>query len=107
MDKKKKRKKSKDFPNDWAFYKKLKPKQFETCTFSELMEGLVNVWQLAPGVVLVARAEHLPSGSVKEYAFASGKQVVRFMDWVSRTGEPYHVYCYDNEQSFTAVFNND
>ena len=107
MSRKKKRKKCKDFPNEWAFYKKLKPKQFQTCTFSELMEGLVNRWHLAPGVVLVARTEHLPTGSIEEYAFASTKQVKKLMAWVSRTGEPYKVYCYDHEQSFTAIFNDD
>jgi hypothetical protein len=104
---KKKKKKLADFPNSWAIYKKADPSQFQTYTFRELMDGLANYWELLPGVLLVARAEHLPSGSIEEHAFASVKQFKKFLKWVSLSGEPYHVHCYNPEQQFTACFNDD
>jgi hypothetical protein len=107
MKKSRKKKKKSDFPNDWAFYKKLKPKHFATYTFGELMEGLVNHWELLPGIQLVARAEHLTTGKIKEYTFPSPREVRSFFKRVKKSGEPYHVHCFDPTQSFTAVFNTD
>lgn len=105
--KNKKRKKRADFPNDWAFYKKLKPKHFATYTFGELMEGLANHWELLPGIQLVARAEHLTTGLIEEHTFHSASEVNRFFKKVKKSKQPYHVHCFDPHQSFTAAFNTD
>lgn len=107
MSKSQKRKKSKDFPNNWAFYKKLKPKHFDTCEFGELMEGLACHWELVPGIQLVARQEHLSSGEIKEFYFKNVAQVVSFFKKLKKSGEPYHVHCFDPQQAFTAVFGSD
>lgn len=107
MSKSRKKKKKSDFPNDWAFYKKLKPKHFETYTFGELMEGLANHWELLPGIQLVARAENLISGQVQERTFHSTSQVNSFFKKLKKSGVPFHVHCFDPHQSFTAVFNDD
>jgi hypothetical protein len=107
MSKSRKKKRSKDFPNNWAFYHKLKSKHFETYTFSELMDGLANHWELLPGIQLVARQEHLTTGEIKERSFQTVPQVVSFFSKLKKSGEPYHVYCFDPHQAFTAVFGPD
>jgi hypothetical protein len=108
MSRKKQHKKHKKvFPNNWAYIQKLKPKHFNTYTFAELMDGLVNHWELLPGIQLVARAEHLTTGKIKEFTFLSPYEVKSFFKRVKKSGEPYHVHCFDPHQSFTAVFNDD
>lgn len=104
--KRRKKRKCKDFPNDWLYYKKLKPKHFGTCTYQELIDGLVNVWDLPSSVQLIARAQHIKTGCIEEHSFASAKDVRKFFSVIRQSGEPYHVYCFDNHQQFTAIFND-
>ena len=105
--KKSKKKKHKDFPNNWAFYKKLKPKQFNACSFKDFWEGRVHYWELVPGITLVARLEHLTSGHVEEYYFHSTSEVNNFFKKVLKSGEPFHAHCFDSVHCFTAAFNTD
>lgn len=104
-----KRKKSKksDFPNQWKFFKKLKPSKFNRLTYKEVVENLASYWELPPHITLVARAHHLPSGRITEHTFQSVREVRKFMGKISETGEPYHIHCFDDTQTFTAVFNDD
>lgn len=105
--KKKKDKKKYEFPNDWQFFKNLKPKHFNRLTFSEVMEDIASPWVLPPDVTLVARAHHIPSGRITEQSFTSVKDVRKFMKAISMSGEHYHIHCFDHHQTFTAVFNDD
>ena len=104
---KRRKKKTKDFPNDWEFFNKMKSSRFNRLTFDEVMEELACNWQPLPSVALVARSHLLPSGRITEHCFPSEKEVRRFMGKISRSGEPYHIYCFDHHQTFTAVFNDD
>lgn len=105
--KKKKKQKCKDFPNDWLFYKKLKPKNFMSVPYQDFIEERVNCWELVPGVLLVARAHNLVTGQIYERAFTSVKEVNKFMRMIDRSGEPHHVHCFDSGSTFTALFHTD
>jgi hypothetical protein len=104
---KKKKKQRKYLPNDWAFFSKLKPDRFKRVSFKDFWEDRVLYWELIPGIQLVARAEHLSSGAVQEHTFTSSREVSAFFRQVERTGEPYHVHCFDSTHCFTAAFNTD
>lgn len=100
------KKRKSDFPNSWAYLKKLKPKEFNTFTFDEVMDGLAEHWETLPGIQLVARAVHLTSGQIKERTFNSTAEVNAFFKKIKRSGQPYHIHCFDSTQFFTAVFND-
>jgi hypothetical protein len=107
MPRKKKKRKKSDFPNEWKFYKNLEPDQFETPTYKDFIEERVHYWELLPGVQLVTRAQHLRTGKIRERIFTTTSEIRKFMSQIQKSGEPYHVFCYDNTHSFTAIFPTD
>lgn len=91
----------KEFPNDWSFYKKIKPKHFRRVSFKDFVEHRLNAWDLIPEAFVVARAHCLDTGSIQERTVFSHKEMNQFLKKLAKSGGEYDVFCVDHVHSFT------
>ena len=58
----------KEFPNNWEDIATAPDDMFDTCTFSEMMEGLMS-WSLPSSHAVIMRVRNTETGKVQEHAY--------------------------------------
>ena len=69
----------KEFPNDWQFYKNLKPKRYKKIPFDVFMSERVSYWELPPGIEYLVRFQDQRTFKSHEVAFQSKKQLNSYL----------------------------
>lgn len=95
-----KKKTRKEFPNDWKFYKQLKPKHYRQVPFNEFVQQRLNGWQLLPNIGLLVKTHNLDTGLIQEVAFESEKDFKKFLKTLAVTGCEFDLLCNNHEKSF-------
>ncbi len=58
----------KEFPNNWEDIASAPDEMFDTCTFMEMMEGLMS-WSIPSSHAVIMRVRNIETGKVKESAY--------------------------------------
>lgn len=58
----------KEFPNNWEDIASAPDDMFDTCTFGEMMEGLM-AWSIPSSHAVIMRVHNTETGKVKEHAY--------------------------------------